>query len=213
MRVNCMRSIVLAGIGALLCACGRGSVAPYASGPGSVSENAAPLAATKVYQPLAVGDSWTYICNHSFTIADRVIGARRLNQRTVYELSLQIPSSSSKSTHVVQLLGNDRKGNTRIYGYLIGRKVYSVTPTEIVPAKPVLHKHYDYPAPHRGKVSRIFMGFEWTNKTPLGTFWVAPYFENGATHNYGYSLGRGVMEQDHGPQYQYDCLIKKYVLH
>jgi hypothetical protein len=41
---------------------------------------------------------------------------------------------------------------------------------------------------------------------------VAAYFESQATHNYGYSLGLGVMEEDHGPQYKYDCLIEKYVL-
>ncbi len=173
-----------------------------------------PLAAdaTKVYQPLAVGDYWKFICNNTFTIEDRVTGAYHVHGRVTYALSLQIPSSPKKSVHVVQLLGNDAKGNTWIYGYLIHGKILSVKPTEIVAAKPVLNTHYDYPNANHGKISRIFVGFEYTNKTPLGVFWVAPYFESGGTHNYGYSLGRGVMEEDHGPHFKYDCLIEKFVL-
>jgi hypothetical protein len=131
----------------------------------------------------------------------------------VYALSLQIPSSPTKSTQVVQLLANAANGSTWIYGYLIAGKVHATKPAEIVAATPVLNKQYDYPAPTHGTVSRVFKGFEWTNRTPLGVFWVAPYFESGGTHNYGYSLGRGVMEEDHGPNYKYDCLIEKLVIH
>lgn len=208
-----MRSIVAIGFVTLLNACGGGAMAPYAGTGGTSLSSAAQTGAPSVYQPLKVGDSWSYICNHSFSISDHVIGLHHLDNRTVYALSLQIPSSPTKSTHVIQLLANDISGNTRIYGYVVNGKVQPVTPTEIVAAKPVLQKHYDYPSAHGGKVSRIFVGFENTNKTPLGVFRVAPYFESGATHNYGYARGKGVMEQDHGPNYKYDCLIKKYVLH
>jgi hypothetical protein len=77
----------------------------------------------------------------------------------------------------------------------------------------VLHKHYDYRSEKRSKISRVFVGFESTHRTRFGYFWVAPYFESGGLHNYGYNLGRGVMEQDHGPCFKYDCLITKYVVH
>ncbi len=166
-----------------------------------------------MYQPLGSADSWTYTCNHQFTIVDRVIGTLHLSKRLVYVFSLQIPSSPKKSVYVDQLLANDSSGNTWIYGYLTHHRAHAVTPAKIVARNPVLNAHYDYPAPAHGKISRIFVGFEYTNPTPLGTFWVAPYFESGGTHNYGYSKGRGVMEEDHGPNYRYDCLIEKYVLH
>ena len=112
----------------------------------------------------------------------------------------------------MQLLENDARGNTWIYGYLLHGNILAVKPAEIVAAKPVLNKQYDYPSVNHGEISRIFVGFENTNKTPLGTFWVAPYFESAGRHNYGYSLGRGVMEEDHGPNFKYDCLIDKFVL-
>ena len=165
------------------------------------------------YQPLAIGDSWTFVCNHQFDIVDHVPATAHIGKRLVYELSLQIPSSPTKSVTVVQLLANDSSGSTWIYGYLLGGKVRAVKPTRIVAHAPVLNRHYDYPGPTRGTIERIFKGFEYTNHTPLGVFWVAPYFESASTHNYGYSLGRGVMEEDHGPNFRYDCLIKKYVLH
>lgn len=188
-------------------ACGNGGLgAPQLT---QASRNAA---AMKVYQPLAVGDFWRYTCNHLFTIEDRVVGKYAVGKHTTFALSVQIPSSPTKSKTVVQLLADDVHGNTWIHGYLIGGKVHPVTPHEIVAAKPIKSKHYDYPGPSGGTVSRIFKEFEDTNPTPLGVFWVAAYFESNATHNYGYSLGRGVMEQDHGPAYKYDCLIEKYVL-
>jgi hypothetical protein len=196
----------------LTCAACGGSAWPN-GGFEPPSRPAITRGASGTYQPLGPKDSWTYICNNQFHIVDRVIGTLRVNQRLVYVLSLQIPSSPTKSVYVDQLLANDSGGNTWIYGYYIHHKVHPVTATKIVVQKPVLHAHYDYPAPAGGKISRVFMGFEYTNKTPLGTFWVAPYFESGGTHNYGYSKGRGVMEEDHGPNYQYDCLIEKYVLH
>jgi hypothetical protein len=195
---------------ALLCACARGGLTP-ASNSVPAARVAKPSVAV-AYQPLATSDYWKYICNGTFTIVDRVIGKYRVNNHLVYALSLQIPSTPKKSVDVIELLANDAKGNTWIYGYLEHGKIHPVKPAEIVSAHPVKNKHYDYPAPAHGKISRIFIGFENTNRTPLGVFWVAAYFESQATHNYGYSLGLGVMEEDHGPQYKYDCLIEKYVL-
>lgn len=203
---------VVAGASVLLVACSGGfAKLPGAEPPVSATETTS--AASKVYQPLAVGDSWKYICNHSFYIEDRVVKSLRVGKRMVFAFSLQIPSTPNKSVTEVQLLANDAHGNAWIYGYLINGKVRTVTPAEIVAAKPVVDKHYNYPGPRHGTIPRIFKEFEWTNRTPLGVFWVGPYFESGNRHNYGYSLGRGVMEEDHGPNYEFDCLIKKYVLH
>jgi len=171
-----------------------------------------PSAATQLYQPLAIGDSWTYVCDSKFKIADRVTGTYEINGHPVYALSLQIPSSPKKSVEVVELLANDSKGNTWIHGYFIHGKVVPVQDTKIVSVHPILNQHYDFPSPKGRTISRIFVGFEYTHHTKLGTFRVAPYFESGGTHNYGYNLGRGVMEQDHGPNYKYDCLIDKLVL-
>jgi len=188
------------------------------AGQSGFSPNAMQVAADRpdansVYQPLGPADSWSYICNHQFHIVDQIIGTLHLNKRLVYVFSLQIPNSPTKSVRVEQLLANDSSGNTWIYGYLVHHKVHTITPTKIVVTHPVLNAHYDYPGPLHGKIARVFVGFEYTNPTPLGTFWVAPYFESGGTHNYGYSKGRGVMEEDHGPNYEFDCLIEKYVLH
>jgi hypothetical protein len=54
---------------------------------------------------------------------------------------------------------------------------------------------------------------ESSNPTPLGIFQVAPYFESGGTHNYGYALGTGIVEEDHGPNFQYDCLVTSATVH
>lgn len=206
------RTIFAGALVAGIAACNRQMTIPAANAPFGAQKSALPGAA-KVYQPLAVGDYWSYICNNQFKIEDRVLKKYALGKRVVYALSLQIPSSPSKSAKVVQLLANDVHGNDWIFGYLINGKVRQVKPTEIVSVAPVLNKHYDYPSPKGGTISRVFVAFENTNPTPLGTFWVAAYFDGGGTHNYGYSLGRGVMEEDHGPHYKYDCLIEKYVLH
>lgn len=201
-------------IAAALCV----TVAASCSQQAALPVEAPPLApysqaASKVYQPLAVGDYWTYTCNNAFTIRDRVIKRVPVGRRSTFALSLQIPSSPTKSVTVVQLLSNDAHGNTWIYGYLNNGVVHKVKSTEIVAASPVQGKHYNYPGPSGHTISRLFKEFEYTNRTPLGVFWVAAYFESHATHNYGYSLGRGVMEQDHGPAYKYDCLIEKYAVH
>jgi hypothetical protein len=203
--------LLVAAFAVFLGGCARG-LAPIASELPASGSAAVQANGMKVFQPLATGDYWKYICNHAFTIVDRVVGTYHVKNHLVYALSLQIPSTPKKSVDVVQLVANDTKGNTWIYGYLERGKVHVVTTTEIVATHPVKNKHYDYPAPAHGKISRIFYGFEPTNRTPLGIFWVGAYFETNATHGYGYSLGRGVMEEDHGPHFQYDCLIEKYLL-
>lgn len=190
-----------------LSACGAGTSPPI-HGP-AFPEATATRNLSGVYQPLAVGDSWTYVCNHRFEIVNRVLGKVSVRGRALYEFSLQIPSSPTKSIREVQLLGNDSSGNTWIHGYLSGGKVKTIKAAKIVSVNPVLHAHYDYTGPMGRRVTRVFVGFEYTNPTPLGTFWVAPYFESNATHNYGYALGKGIMEEDHGPNYKYDCLIEK----
>lgn len=120
---------MVAATAALLISCGQSSYAPPVQ-RGTLRSGTS--LAMKVYQPLAVGDSWVYTCNHLFKIADRVVGKHHVDGRTVFALSLQIPSSPKKSTTVVQLLANDAHGDTWIYGYMIGGKVRHVTPHEIV---------------------------------------------------------------------------------
>ncbi len=176
------------------------------------AQDSASTKARHVYQPLATGNFWKYVCNHQFTIRNAVVGTVHVGKTLTYEFSIQVPSSPTKSVKVVQLLANDLKGTTRIYGYLLSGKVRAVKPAAIVVPSPLLNHHYDYSGPHGHTVSRVFVGFENTNPTPLGTFRVAPYFESNATHNYGYTLGRGIMEEDHGPNYRYDCLIDQVVL-
>ena len=165
-----------------------------------------------MYEPLAIGDSWKYTCNHQFAIENRVIGTTSVRGQRVFEFQLQIPSTPAHSIQEVQLLANDSLGRTKIYGYLAHGKVKTIPVKAIVVPLPKLNAQYDYAGPNGKAVSRIFVGFENTNPTPLGTFWVTPYFESGGTHNYGYTLGKGIMEEDHGPHYEYDCLIERIVV-
>ncbi len=110
-------------------------------------------------------------------------------------------------------MANDSAGSTLIYGYLVNGQVQGFAPTIVVAAAPAMGASYDYPAQGGGTVMRTFVGFESSNPTKLGTFEVAPYFENGGTHNYGYALGYGVVEEDHGPKFEFDCLITNVSLH
>lgn len=190
---------------ALLASCGS----HYIASATSIESLRTAAARSQVYQPLAVGDSWRYLCNHQFSVENVVLATVRVAGRVTYEFSIQIPNSPTHSVKVVQLLATDSNGTTRIYGYLLHGKIKKVTPTAIVVPSPVLNAHYNYPSPYGSTINRVFVGFESTNPTPLGTFWVAPYFESNATHNYGYTLGRGIMEEDHGPHYEFDCLIDR----
>jgi hypothetical protein len=168
----------------------------------------------KLYQPLAVGDSWGYQCHNTknqneqpYAIANTVLGKTTVGSTTVYEFSLQIPASPTQIATTVELLANDANGNTSIYGYLVNGAVQTVTPSVIVSATPVVNAYYDYLSADGSTITRQFVGFEPSNKTGLGIFTVAPYFESAGTHNYGYALGVGIVEEDHGPNFQYDCLV------
>ncbi len=167
-----------------------------------------------LYQPLAVGDSWSYACTGGFTVTNAIGRTATVGAQTTYAFAVQIPSSPTSSTTETMLLANDAAGNTVLYGYLIGTTVTPVTPTTIVAAAPVLNASFDYPAPGGGTVTRTFVGFENSNRTPYGgVYAVAPYFESGGTHNYGYALGAGIVEEDHGPHFEFDCLLSALTLH
>jgi hypothetical protein len=179
----------------------------------------AEASASGFYQPLAFGDHWSYVCHNTanpsaptFDIANAVVGKTKIAGRTVYEFSIQIPSSPTASTKVTQLLADDAQGNTRIYGYLIHGKIKTIPAAVIVATGPRKNAYYDYRGPTGARIVRQFLGFESSNPTPLGTFQVAPYFESDRTHNYGYALKTGIVEEDHGPAYLYDCLIDHVVL-
>ncbi|HUY40799.1 MAG TPA: hypothetical protein VMV82_04445 [Candidatus Dormibacteraeota bacterium] len=207
--------IVVAGLCALLAACGGGG-----GGGGTPGPNPSPPAPA-YYQPLAVGDTWTYTCHNThnpaeqqYAIQNSVLGTTTVGGQTVYEFSIQIPSSPTQSTTVIQLLANDAQRNTSIYGYLVGGTPQTIAPTIIVAANPgPTGTAYDYTGQNASTIDRIFEGIESSNPTPLGTFTVAPYFESSSTHNYGYALGTGIVEEDHGPSFEYDCLVTSIVLH
>lgn len=172
------------------------------------------------FQPLALGDSWTYQCHNTqnageqpFTIVNAVTGTATVSGTATFAFSIQVPTSPSQIATVVQLLANDAAGNTAIYGYLVAGTPQAVTRTVIVAAAPAVATPYDYPGPSGTTIPRAFVGFENSNPTALGTFRVAPYFESGSTHNYGYAQGTGIVEEDHGPNFQYDCLITAVSLH
>jgi hypothetical protein len=70
-----VQPIVRISIVALLSGCAGGAIAPYSAPMASGGAALVRPSAALVYQPLAVGGSWKYICNNSFTILDRVVGA------------------------------------------------------------------------------------------------------------------------------------------
>jgi hypothetical protein len=201
-------------VAVLLFACGGGG------GGGGTIPAPMPSQSPGIYQPLAAGDSWSYQCHDitnpgvpKFPIANSVVGTTSVGAQAVVEFSVQIPSSPTQSVTEIQLLADDAQGNTTIYGYLVGGAVQTIAPATIVSANPSVSGNYDYTAPDGSTVTRLFVGFEHSNPTPLGTFVVAPYFESGKTHNYGYASGTGIVEEDHGPNFQYDCLIQSVSLH
>jgi hypothetical protein len=212
-----MRSLTASAILALalLTACGGGG------GGGGLPGPTPPPPSPQYYQPLAVGDSWAYTCHNTqnpseqtYSIQNSVLGTTTVGSQTVYEFSIQIPSSPTQSTTVIELLANDAQRNTSIYGYLVGGTPQTITPAIVVAASPgAKGTAYDYTGPGGNTIDRIFEGFESSNPTPLGTFTVAPYFESSSTHNYGYALGNGIVEEDHGPNLEYDCLVTSIVLH
>ena len=181
-------------------------------------------AGSALYQPLAVNDAWTYTCrdikgggengNNPFTIVHRVLGTTKVGSKTTFELELQIPQVPSTPLEIVtevMLVANDAHGNLVIYGYLLpNESVRKIKPTIIVSnATPNKYATFNYAGPNGRLISRFFYGIEPTNPTPLGTFTVADYEESRMTHDYGYARGFGVAEEDHGPNFEVDCLVKK----
>jgi len=171
------------------------------------------------FQPLAVGDQWTYACGlrgqpSTFTIQNSIGGTTTVNGQTAYEFALQIPSSPTQIATTTMLLANDAQNNLTIYGYLVNGQIQAVKPTIIAGSNPQDGQDYSYPAPDGSIVSRTFEKFTSTNPTPYGGVYprVAVYYETNATHNYGYDAGLGIAEEDHGPNFQYDCLLSALVL-
>jgi hypothetical protein len=219
-----LQSIVM-GAGLALAGCGGGG-GGGASAPGA--GGTPPPVHLQFYEPLALGDQWSYTCRdikgggenggQPFTIVDSVAGTATVNGTTVYEFALQIPQVPSKPLQIVteiQLLANDAAGNATLYGYLVNGVVTTIKPTLFVTANPPGQQReaFNYPGQNGVTIDREFVGLEPSNPTPLGVFEVAPYFESGSTHNYGYALGTGIVEEDHGPNFEVDCLITAGTLH
>jgi hypothetical protein len=200
---------------------------PQVSRSKEISGGTAPVAHGDHYQPLAIGNSWKYTCRdvtgggenngNPFPLYHKVIGATKVGTQRVYEFSLQVPQVPSRPLRIdteIMLLNNDTHGNLWLYGYFVHDSVHKVHASEIVSAAtPAKGAKFDYTGPNRKSISRIFCCIEETNKTPLGLFTVADYEESANTHDYGYAKGTGIAEEDHGPNYEVDCLIKAVTLH
>jgi hypothetical protein len=208
-RMHRALRFVFALLAVLPAACGGGG-GSGATGPsgGSTPGPAEP------YQPLAVGDHWSYACHFrnppkpgTFPVANAVNAVQPVGGVKTFAFAVQVVTSPSQISTVTMLLDNDAHGNTVLRGYLANGSVLPVTPTIIVAADPIKGASYDYPAEDGATVTRVFEAFTVTNPTPLGTFPVAVYYESGGTHNYGYTQGKGITEEDHGPNFAYDCLI------
>ena len=109
------------------------------------------------------------------------------------------------------MLGNDKQGNTTFYGYLVNGTAMPVTPTLYVSANPAAGQKFNYPALGGGTIDRVFAEHTVTNPTALGVFNVGVYNEGGLPA-YGYTLGKGVTEQDHNFP-QYDCTVTSIQVH
>ena len=184
------------------------------------------IASTRFYQPLAVGDTWTYACYlgtpapgaSAFPKTNQVLGTVTVNGTQTFEYQQQIPSSLTQSTTVIQLLAHDAAANTLIYGYMAnpGSSPQPLASPVIIvaqnPGQP--GTVYDYPAENGGTVSRAFCCSGPTNPTVFGVYQVNEFVEgshsiNTATDDYGYAVGQGVMEEDHNfnTPNRIDCII------
>ena len=172
-------------------------------GSGSKSTQPPPQ---QIYLPLAVNNTWNYDCGNGVSIMDTVTQTVSVNGKSTFALQLEFPNGPTQ----IFLLANDAQGNTTFYGYLVGGTPTPVTPTPYISASPTANESFNYPALNGGTVNRVFVNFEPTNQTPLGVFQVASYNDNGTQDIWGYAVGKGVMEQDHG---SFDCKITAFQLH
>lgn len=180
-----------------------------------------------VYQPLAAGDAWKYTCRDikgggenggkPFTIYHKVLGTVTVAGHKYSEFSLQIPQVPSRPLKVnteVMLLNDAPQGDLWIHGYMIHGKVHQIKSARIVSnATPQKGAKFSYMGPTGKLINRFFFGIVQTNPTPLGVFTVADYEESNATHDYGYAKGFGIAEEDHGPNFEVDCLVEAVTLH
>lgn len=190
------RLIPLVAISLFLLSCGgSGSNAPQPPGQ-------------QFYLPLALGNTWSYACNHSGgSITDTVTKTVAVNGQQTFALQMEFPNGPQQTL----LLANDKHGNTTFYGYLVNGTPMSMTPTLYISANPTAGQKFDYPAVGGGTVSRVFAEYTVTNPTALGVFNVAVYNESGLPA-YGYTLGKGVTEQDHNYP-QFDCTVTSIQVH
>src|SRR5450755_5137091 len=100
----------------LLDACGGGGGSGSTGMPGP-QPSPSPTA-TQFFQPLSVGDTWTYACYlgtpapgaSSFPKTNQILGSTVVNGTQTFEYQEQIPSSPTQSTTIIQLLANDARG-------------------------------------------------------------------------------------------------------
>jgi hypothetical protein len=202
------------------CGGGGGGSLPGPTPPPLPSPSPAP------YQPLAVGDTWTYACYRgtpapgasAFPKTNQVLGTVRVAGTVTYEYAEQIPSSPTQSTTQIQLLANDGNDNTMLYGYMANPTAAPqlVTPTIVVPSSPgPSNAPWDYPAQGGGTVQRVFCCSGVTNPTKFGVITVNEFYDGShvvdmTTDGYGYARGQGVMEEDHNfnnPATRIDCIV------
>jgi hypothetical protein len=177
-------------------------------GGGGSSTKQPPPPPVQFYLPLAVGNTWTYACNHNGgNITDTVTQTVTVSGHLTYAMQMQFPNAPTQT----MLLANDAQGNTTFYGYLVNETPMPVTPTPYISANPTTGQAFNYPAPDGSTVNRIFKSFTVTNPTALGVFNVAVYNEGGLPA-YGYTIGKGVTEQDHNYP-QFDCTVSSIQLH
>jgi len=191
--------IVVCLIVALLISCGGG---------GGASTKQPPPPPAQFYLPLAVGNTWTYACNHNGgNLTDTVTQTVAVNGQQTFAMQMQFPNGPTQTF----LLANDTQGNTTFYGYLVNGTAMPVTPTPYIAANPTVGQAFNYPALGGGTINRTFTSFTVTNPTALGVFNVAVYDEGGLPA-YGYTQGQGVTEQDHNFP-QFDCTVTSIKLH
>jgi hypothetical protein len=195
MRASASNVVCL--ISALFLSCGGGSTTKQPPPPPA-----------QFYLPLAVGNTWTYTCNHNGgNITDTVTQTVTVNGQPTYAMQMQFPNGPPQT----MLLANDEQGNTTFYGYLVNGTPMPVTPTPYISANPIGGQKFNYPAPDGTTVVRTFAEFTVTHQTAYGVLPVAVYNED-KLPAYGYTAGKGVTEQDHNFP-QFDCTVTSIQIH